>query len=101
MAVNLTDLQSVGVVLATPVMAVAAALHRQAGWFIPLYLIAGMGIGISLAWTMRYVAYQLVPCRSGDSAFRQMLSSLAYLLGPPVIWMGGLSLLGRYVLHWQ
>lgn len=91
MAVNLADMQSVGVVLASPIMAVGAGVSSKAGWFIPLYVVAGVALGIALAWTMRFVAYRAFPYREGDGVLRQWLSALAYILGPPLIGIGVLS----------
>ncbi|MBU2040082.1 MAG: hypothetical protein KKH95_13130 [Gammaproteobacteria bacterium] len=88
MAVNLADMQAVGVVLASPIMAGVVGASRHAGWYIPLYVVGGAALGIALAWTIRFVAYRAFPYREGDGILRQWLSVLAYLLGPPVISIG-------------
>ena len=91
MAVNLADLQTVGVVLASPVMAGVAGVTSNAGWYIPLYVVGGAALGIALAWAMQFAAYRAFPYHEGDGVVRQWLSALSYLLGPPLIYMGVLS----------
>lgn len=93
MAVNLADMQTVGVVLASPIMAGVAGLARNAGWYIPFYVVGGAALGISLGWAMHFVAYRAFPYHEGDGVLRQWLSALSYFFGPPLIYIGVLSFL--------
>ena len=91
MAVNLADMQTVGVVLGSPIVAGAVAVHRQTGWFIPVFDIGGLAVGAGLGYLIHFVAYRMIPTTSASSRWREGMAGLAYLLGPLIFSTGGLA----------
>jgi hypothetical protein len=91
MAVNIADLQTVGVVLSSPIVAGIIATQRQAGWFVPLFIGGGILAGVGLGYLTQFVAYKLIRANSSSPPWRHWLSGIAYLFGPPVFSIGGLA----------
>jgi hypothetical protein len=91
MAVNLADMQTVGVVLGSPIAAGAIATQRHAGWFVPLFIVGGILAGVGLGYLTHFVAYRLIRTNSSSPPWKHWLSGIAYLLGPLIFSIGGLA----------
>jgi hypothetical protein len=92
MAVNLADMQTVGVVLGSPIVAGAIATQRHAGWFVPVFIAGGLLAGAGLGYLTHLVAYKLIRTDASSPPWKHWIAGFAYLLGPLIFSMGGLAL---------
>ncbi len=91
MPVNLADMQTLGVVVGSPIVAGAVAVQRQTGWFIPLFVVGGLLAGAALGYLAHFTAYRLIRTGPLSPPWKEWLSALAYLFGPLFFAIGGLA----------